>query len=69
MPRKKVAPKTGNFPGHVSLYLNLKKPVLSVAFQEKIEDVAHLLDDGQSILATPTNTLTIPFGDNFRILS
>ena len=36
--------------------------MLSVAFQEKIEDVAHVLDDGQSILATPTNTLTTHFG-------
>ena len=41
----------------------------TVAFQEKIEDVAHLLDDKQSILATPTNTPTIHFGDiSFRIL-
>ena len=35
-------------------------------FQEKSEDVAHLLDDEQSILATPTNTLTIHFGDIFE---
>ena len=51
---KKAAPKTKNFTRHVSLYLNLEKPVPTVAFQEKIEDVAHLLDDEQSILATPT---------------
>ena len=49
----------------VSLNLNLKKPLPTAAFQEKIEDVAHLLDDEQSILATPTNTLTIHFGDIF----
>ena len=56
MPSKKAAPKTRNLTRHVSLYLNLEKPVLTVAFQEKIEDVAHLLDEEQSILATPTNT-------------
>ena len=65
VPRKKAAPKTKNFPDHVSLYLNLEKSVPTVAFQEKIEDVAHLLYDEQSILATPTNTLTIYFGDIF----
>ena len=56
MPSKKAAPNTRNLTRHVSLYLNLEKPVLTVAFQEKIEDVAHLLDEEQSILATPTNT-------------
>ena len=56
MPSKKAAPKTRNLTRHVSLYLNLEKPVLTVAFQEKIEDVAYLLDEEQSILATPTNT-------------
>ena len=49
----------------VSLNLNLKKPLPTAAFQEKIEDVTHLLDDEQSILAAPTNTLTIHFGDIF----
>ena len=42
MPSKKAAPKTRNLTRHVSLYLNLEKPVPTVAFQEKIEDVAHL---------------------------
>ena len=65
MPSKKAAPKTRNLTRHVSLYLNLEKPVLTIAFQEKIEDVAHLLDEEQSILATPTNTLTIHFWDIF----
>ena len=65
MPREKAAPKTVNVPGHVSLYLNLEKPVPSVAFRERIEDVAHLLGDEQSILATPTNTLTIHFDEIF----
>ena len=50
--KEKAAPETGNFPAQVSLNL-------------KIEDVAHLLDDEQSILATPTNTLTFHFGDIF----
>ena len=69
VPRKKAAPKTRNSSGHVYLYLNLEKPVPMAAFQEKIDDVAHLLDDKQSILATPTNTLTIHFGNIFfRIL-
>ena len=63
--KEKVAPETGKFPAQVSLNLNLEKPVPTVAFQEKIEDVAHLLDDEQSILATPTNTLTINIGDIF----
>ena len=40
----------------VSFNLNLEKPVPTVAFQEKIEDVARLLDDEQSILASPKNT-------------
>ena len=65
MPSKKAAPKTRNLTRRVSLYLKLEKPVPTVAFQEKIEDVAHLLNDEQSILATPTNTLTIHFGDIF----
>ena len=63
--KEKVAPETGNFPAQVSLNLNLEKPVPTIAFKEKIKDVAHLLDDEQSILASPTNTLTINFGDIF----
>ena len=63
--KEKATPETANFPPQVSLNLNLKKPLPTAAFQEKIEDVAHLLDDEQSILATPTNTLTIHFGDIF----
>ena len=63
--KEKVASESGNFPAQVSLNLNLEKPVPTLAFQEKIEDVAHLLDDEQSILATPTNTLTINFEDIF----
>ena len=63
--KEQAAPETGNFPAQVSLNLNLEKPVPTVAFQKKIEDVAHLLDDEKSILATPTNTLTINFGDIF----
>ena len=59
-------PETGNLPAQVSLNLNLEKPVPTVAFQENIVDVAHLLDEKQSILTTITNTLTINF---FRILS
>ena len=42
--KEKVAPETGNFPAQVSLNLNLEKPVPTVAFQEKIVDVAHLLE-------------------------
>ena len=60
-----VAPETGNVPAQVSLNLNLERQVLTAAFQEETEDVAHLLDDEQSILASPTNTLTINFGDIF----
>ena len=61
--KEKATPETANFPPQVSLNLNLKKPLPTAAFQEKIEDVAHLLDHEQSIFATPTNTLTIHFGD------
>ena len=57
--KEKAAPEAGNFPAQVSFNLNLEKPVPMVAFQEKIEDVAHLLDDEQSILASPTNLLFI----------
>ena len=63
--KEKVALETASLPQQVSLNLNLEKPVPTAAFQEKIEDVAHLLDDEQSILATPTNTLTIHFGEIF----
>ena len=51
---EKAEPETGT--AQVSFNLNLEKPVATVAFQEKIEDVVHLLDDEQSILASPTNT-------------
>ena len=61
--QEKATPETANFPPQVSLNLDLRKPLPTAAFQEKIED--HLLDDEQSILATPTNTLTIHFGDIF----
>ena len=63
--KKKATPESANFPPQVSLNLNLKKALPTAAFQEKIEDVAHLLDDEQSILAIPTNTFTIHFGDIF----
>ena len=63
--KEQAAPETGNFPAQVSLNLNLEKPVPTVAFQKKIEDVTHLLDDEKSIFATTTNTLTINFGDIF----
>ena len=46
--KKKAAPETGNLFAQVSLNLNLEKPVLTAAFQEEIEDVAHLLDDEDS---------------------
>ena len=52
VPRKRAAPKTKNFPAHVSLHLNLEKPVPTVGFQEKIEHVAHLLDDEQPSLSS-----------------
>ena len=41
--KEKAAPETGT--AQVSFNLNLEKPVPTVAFQQKIEDVAHFLDD------------------------
>ena len=61
--KENAAPETANFLPQVSLNLKLEKQALTAAFQEEIEDVAHLLDDEQSILATPTDTFTIHFGD------
>ena len=43
--KEKAAPEAANFPPQASLTLDLEKPVPTAAFQEKIEDVAHLLDD------------------------
>ena len=65
--KEKAAPETGT--AQVSFNLNLEKPVPTVAFQEKIEDVAHLLGDEKSILASPTNTYYSFWRHSFRILS
>ena len=65
--KEKAAPETGT--AQVYFNLNLEKPVPTVAFKEKIENVAHLLDDEQSILASTTNTYYSFWRHFFRILS
>ena len=67
--KEKVAPEMGNFPAPVSLILKLEKQVLTATFQEEIEDVGHLLDDEQSILATLLTLSRFILETFFRILS